>query len=188
MVRSYILLADDNLVQGTLGMSRARKFLSVLTMCMFTLLANLASAYSAEKLELGWVEKAHLLPENLVLDAVLDTGANSTSIDATNISRFERDGRPWIRFSVSDRKGITATFERPVVRAVRIKKSDIDATTRPVVMLAICLAGRFREEAVNLTNRSKLRYPLLIGRAAMAGRFLVNPSRKFTSSPDCTDR
>lgn len=169
-------------------MSQPRRFLSVLTVFMFAFLTNLGSAYGAEKLELGWVEKAQLLPENLVLDAVLDTGANSTSIDATNITRFERGGRPWIRFSVSDRKGDTATFERPVVRAVRIKKSDIDATTRPVVMLAICLAGRFREEAVNITDRSHLRYPLLIGRAAMAGRFLVNPSRKFTSVPDCSAR
>jgi hypothetical protein len=167
-------------------MSQARKSLSIATVFAFALLANLASAYCAEKLVLGWVEKAQLLPENLVLDAVLDTGANSTSIGATNLSRFERGGRPWIRFSVSDRKGNSSIFERPVVRAVRIRQSDIDAATRPVVMMAICIAGRFREEAVNLTNRSHLRYPLLIGRAAMAERFIVNPSRKFTSTPNCS--
>jgi hypothetical protein len=164
------------------------RILSILTVCAVAFLANVATVYSDEKLELGWAEKVQLLPEALVLNAVLDTGANSTSIGATDLNKFERGGRPWIRFSVSDRKGNTTTFERPIVRAVRIKKSDVQGQTRPVVTLAICLAGKFREEAVNLTDRSHLRYPLLIGRAAMAGRFLVNPLRKYTSTPNCTAR
>lgn len=147
-----------------------------------------AAAHGAEKPQLGWIELVRFLPENLIVTAKLDTGADTSSLDARDLTQFERGGRPWVRFSVSNHKGDTTVFERPVVRVVRIKRSETKTTTRPVVMLAICLGGKFREEPVTLTDRSHLSYRVLIGRSVMAGRFLENPALKFTTRPDCLAR
>lgn len=137
---------------------------------------------------LGWAERVQVLPENLILRGKLDTGAHTTSIDAQRVSWSERDGRPWVRFSLSDRKGREQVLERPVVRVVRIMRSGIPTVVRPVVLLSLCLGGKFREEAVTLANRSHLRYPLLIGRSTMTGKFIVDSSRKYTAKRACFDR
>jgi len=145
------------------------------------------AAYSGEKRELGWVEHARILPENVQLRAKLDTGANTSSIDANHLAYFDRNGRPWVRFVVDAKNGSAMTFERPIVRVVQVKRSDSATTIRPVVMLTICLGGEFRDETVTLVNRSHLRYPLLIGRATMEKRFVVNPSRKDVYATDCLE-
>ena len=152
------------------------------------LLAPAAAVHGDEKPVLGWVESVQILPENVRLSAKLDTGADTSSIDAAQLTPFERDGRPWIRFSISDRKGKPTIFERPIIRIVRVKRSETVTVTRPVVMLSVCLDGKFREEAITLADRSHLVYPVLIGRSAMAGRFLENPSLKFTTRPNCFGR
>ena len=145
------------------------------------------SAWSGEKLVMGYIETVQVLPENLKLRAKLDTGAHTSAIDARDITRFERDGGPWVRFNVSDRKGKTATFERPMIRVVRVRRSDTPTTTRPVVMLVLCLGGQYRHEAVTLTNRSHLSTPVLIGRSMLRDRFLVHAARKYTSKKHCFD-
>lgn len=138
--------------------------------------------------EVGWVEYVLVLPEKVRLKARLDTGAESTSIDASDITRFEQDGRPWVRFAIKDRRGHAAVLERPVVRTVKVKRSGREDEDRPVVLLALCLGGEFRDVAVTLTDRSNLLYALLIGRSTMAGRFLVDSSRKFTAKQGCIPR
>lgn len=135
--------------------------------------------------EVGWVENVLVLPEKLTLKAKLDTGAATTSIDASDITRFEQHGRPWVRFAITDQRGHAAVLERPVVRTVKVKRSGLEDEDRPVVLLALCLGGEFRDVAVTLSDRSNLLYTLLIGRSAMAGRFLVNSSRKFTAKQGC---
>ncbi len=134
---------------------------------------------------LGWAEHVLILPEMLKLKAKLDTGAQTTSIDALNITRFEQNGRPWVRFSIADREGKSAVVERPIVRTVKVKRSGLKRLNRPVIMLALCLDGIFREVAVTLSDRSNLRYPLLIGRSAMEGRFMVDSARKYTAKHHC---
>lgn len=151
------------------------------------ILCSSATAASDQKLVMGYIERVQILPENLRLKAKLDTGAHTSAIDATRLIRFERNGQPWVRFTVSDRKGKTATFERPTIRVVRVRRSDSPTTTRPVVMLVLCLGGKYRHEAVTLTNRSHLSTSVLIGRSMLQGRYLVHSARKFTSKKDCFD-
>lgn len=160
--------------------------LAVLTVLAFPALPG--SAEGDDLVELGWLEYVRILPENMVLKAKLDTGANTSAISAKQITRFERDGRPWVRFNVSDRKGAEVEFERPITRVVRVKRSDDPAKARPVVLLTICLAGRFREESFTLANRAHLNYVVLIGRTVLSQRFLVVPARKYTHKPDCIGR
>lgn len=135
---------------------------------------------------MGWLERVVIQPEGLLLEAKLDTGAKTSSIDAKDVVEFARDGKKWVRFSVSDRKGRTVMFERPVVRVARIRRGGVPVASRPVVMMFVCLGNSFREVEVNLGKRAKLSTPMLIGRTTMEGRVAVDSSRRFTAEPDCS--
>lgn len=134
---------------------------------------------------MGWVEKAVLFPSRVQFLAKLDTGARTTSINADDVSRFEKNGRQWVRFTIRNRNGDEATFERPIVRIARIKRTGVKAVERIVVSLRICI-GKFKTLAqVNLANRRNMLYQLLIGRRFMQGRILVDSDKKYLASAEC---
>ncbi|MEH6561765.1 MAG: RimK/LysX family protein, partial [Marinobacter sp.] len=52
------------------------------------------------KVVVGEVENFYLAGPELVYKARIDSGAETSSIDARKITRFERDGSNWVRFDV----------------------------------------------------------------------------------------
>ncbi len=138
---------------------------------------------AAEKLVVGWVEEASISPGNLILDAKVDTGADNTSIDARNITVINRGGKTLLRFQVVDRKGRTIDMEREQVGIEIVPRHYGEFEERPLVILEICLGNECRSTLVNLSDRSRFKYPLLIGRSFMLDRILVNPSAQYTTKP-----
>jgi len=138
----------------------------------------------------GWVEfvELHLDGEPLRVKAKLDTGAKSSSLDATDITPFDRDGQHWVRFRPS-RSGLDEAplVEQPVVRYVRIKRHSGPYDRRPVIRLPLCLGDELRTVEVNLTDRGRFIYPLLLGRKALAGLAVVDPARTYLRAPRCND-
>ncbi len=164
----------------------ARRYRALLLFpALIVLLLGPVSAPKADPVVMGWIERVKVLPHGLLMEAKMDTGAKNTSIDAADIVEFSRGGKKWVRFNVSDRKGRTVTFERPVFRIARIRRSEMKTTSRPVVMLPLCIGSFLQEVEVNLAKRTHLSYPLLVGRSAMEGKVLVDSSRKFTKDPMC---
>ncbi len=154
------------------------------------LIAALALLYacdtvSAEKQVAGWVEYAILFPGNLKMKAKLDTGARHSSLNATHIEAFERDGVQWVRFNVTNWKGRNESFEARVSRMATIKQHGTDSATRPVIRLGICLGNVHKEVEVNLQDRSKFNYQLLIGRSFLKDSLLVDASATFIAEPHC---
>ena len=145
------------------------------------------SPAAEEKKVVGWVENVRLSPGNIVIPAKLDTGANSCSLDASQATTFRRQGQEWIRFEVSTRQGRNITLERPVTRTATIKRHSYESQVRPVIKLGICLGGVYKETEVNLANRQRFKYPMLIGRKFLKGSFLIDTARKFTAEPHCKE-
>jgi hypothetical protein len=133
----------------------------------------------------GWIEHATIEPGHLRIRAKLDTGARTSSLNAPNYKVFDRDGEPWVKFSVTNREGQTVEFERQVVRSARIKRIMGPSQIRPVVILGICLAGLYGETEVNLVNRDGFNYQMLIGRRFLSRRVAVDPARTLTSRRAC---
>jgi hypothetical protein len=133
----------------------------------------------------GRLEIVRIYPGNLRLRARVDTGAKNSSLDAQNITEFERGGQRWIRFDVTNHKGKHVTLERIVYREVKIKRKHGSPRKRLVIKLAICLGTIFREVEVNLVDRSEFNYPMLIGRSFMENHLVVDPSVKFVTRPNC---
>lgn len=142
----------------------------------------------AEKLlTVGVVETVRLDPGNIALEAKIDTGADGTSLDARHIENFSRDGKPWVRFVVPI-GGAQQALELPLVRSVKIKRrNDAPSVTRPVVRLKICLGDKSVDADVNLTDRSRFRYPMLVGVNVLAGRAVVDPQHKNLTKPRCEE-
>jgi hypothetical protein len=146
---------------------------------------------SAEKTEVGWVEKVRLTPGNLIVHAKIDTGAKNSSLNAYDIDEFSRNGEKWVRFTVTNRDGESATFERKVVRTAKIKRRSVGSVKnpqrheRPVIKLGLCIGNVYGEVEVNLADRRRFNYQMLVGRSFMNGRTVVDSSKKYTMEPQC---
>ncbi len=129
---------------------------------------------------MGWLETVFLRPMNLHATAKLDTGAKTSSVHASKIEHFNRDGAPWVRFEFIASKGKEATkIERPLVRKAVIKERLSRSSTREVVLLTICKNGKEYETEFTLNDRSNFNYPMLLGRSFLAGIALVDSSETF---------
>ncbi|MGL6050847.1 MAG: RimK/LysX family protein, partial [Aeromonas salmonicida] len=56
---------------------------------------------------------------------------------------------------------------------------------RPTVIMSICLGDKVYKEWFTLRDRSKMIYPVLIGRRLLAELGPVDSSRTFTVQPAC---
>lgn len=135
-----------------------------------------------DKLIVGRVEKVHIYPSDLVMNARIDTGAETSSIDARDITEFERDGKNWVRFTLIDRKANSShVIERKVVRTAKILQSSQEDghEKRVVVTLKISIGDRSELSEFTLTNREHMTYPILIGRNALLDVMIVDVSKKY---------
>lgn len=127
------------------------------------------------KTMLGRSEWVGLPSLGTYLKARVDSGANTSSLSATEITRFERDGEDWVRFKLALNDDDVAVesqrdewVEAPIVRQVRILQASGEES-RPVISLLMTL-GPIRENVeFTLNDRSHLEYPVLLGR-----RFLMD--------------
>lgn len=146
------------------------------------------TAYATGLHTIGWVEEVTVDKLAIRLDAKIDSGADNSSLHASDVQFYQKQGREWIRFKVKSKEGDTAYLENPVVRYVRIKqKQGVLAEPRPVVRLGVCLDKEYRTVDVNLVDRGNFSYPLLIGRSFLAEGFLINAGAKNLTSPRCNN-
>ncbi|QJQ97209.1 MULTISPECIES: ATP-dependent zinc protease [Halomonadaceae] len=119
------------------------------------------------------------------LKARIDSGANTSSLSASEITRFERDGENWVRFklALSDEDVVVEQvrdewIEAPVIRRVRILQAA-GSDTRPVVSLLMTL-GPIREQVeFTLNDRSHLNYPVLLGRRFMMDIAMIDVAESY---------
>ena len=155
-----------------------------LTVAALTLLAVAGDAIG--KSIFGWIERVKLMDSNLIMEAKLDTGADTSSINAPDTEEFDKDGEDWVRFEITDADGDSHTFELPIERTVRIR-SAAGTTRRHVVSMDMCLGHIRRTAEINLADREELSYQMLIGRNFMEDYVLVDSGPKFTMDPTCHD-
>jgi hypothetical protein len=133
---------------------------------------------------IGEVEPVTILAADLTLPARIDTGAQTSSLDARDIQRFERDGKKWVRFVIVDRiSGKKAKVESRLTRTVDITRHGADPQIRPVVKLKARLGKVELRREFSLTDRPEFTYPVLIGSNLLQGEFIVDVTRKNTMAP-----
>lgn len=131
--------------------------------------------------ELGWLEWVALPGLGIpILQAKVDTGARTSSLHAENLEIVTQAGRHVAKFLVRTGKGVYCC-ECPVKDERHVKSSSGHQELRVVVETPCVLQGRRWLIELTLTDRTAMRFPMLLGRRALAGRFVVDPSRRYVS-------
>ncbi len=135
------------------------------------------------KMIVGQVENFYLANPGLIYEARMDSGAETSSLDARNIERFERDGTNWVRFEVPNPNGKgVVTLEREVSRKVRVVQSNTEEVERRVVVELQFQIGNYRKQAeFTLTSREHLKHPVLVGRNILRDVMMVDVGREFAT-------
>lgn len=133
---------------------------------------------------IGEAEFVTLEPQGLRLAARIDTGATTSSLSATQIKTYERDGKKWVSFLITDPvSGESETVKRPLVRVASIKRHGATDQERPVVTMQVNMGPIEQKSEFSLTDRSSFEFPVLIGRTYLRDKAIVDVSRKYALSP-----
>jgi hypothetical protein len=130
----------------------------------------------------GWREWVLVGQTQMKLAAKLDTGALTSSIHAEEKELFERDGKKWVRFIVTDpgeKNSPRTRIEAPLVRIAHIKDPGGKSEAREVVRLNFMLGERKLRADFTLNNRSNMLSPVLIGRTTIKELGWIDPSRAY---------
>ena len=141
----------------------------------------LGTANAEEKTTLGAVEDVILLPWRVSLLARIDTGAAKSSLDAREL--VIQDGMA--EFKLPQEFG-GMQLRLPIIEWKHIRSPD-GRQKRPVVELELCIGSKRIRSKVNLTDRSMVKYPLILGRNFLRGNFIVDVKRQRTAPPSCPD-
>lgn len=132
------------------------------------------------KMILGEAEFAYLETAEVKMRARIDSGAETSSLHAENIERFERDGESWVRFSTrSQEQAEPVVLELPVTRRLRIKSTNETLDRRPVVEVNVRIGKHTERIEVSLVDRGHFEFPLLIGRNFLKGIAVVDVSQAY---------
>ena len=110
--------------------------------------------------------------------AKIDTGADSSAVWASNI-RIDKDGV--LKFSLFGEGSPYydgKIFKRTDYSVARVRSAMGQEQIRYRTHFWVKLGGRKIKMLMNLSDRSKNEFPVLIGRRSISGKFLVDVSRK----------
>ena len=133
-------------------------------------------------LTVGWCEIVGL--PDLGIDSIaakIDTGASSSSIDVSRIEEYESAGERMVRFRVHLSRKRTVEAFAPVVdvRIVRNPGRGGREEERYVIRTDLAIGGKRWSIDLNLSRRTRMDYRVLVGREALGGRALVDPSASY---------
>lgn len=133
----------------------------------------------------GWRELVGL-PDlvDVRIPAKIDTGARTSSLHATEIERFDRDGQRWVRFQLDLGEGRSQPVTCEVPRADKrtITSSNGESQDRFIIKTRLQLGPHIYRAEFSLADRSDMQFPILIGRTALRSRFLVDSGRSWLQS------
>lgn len=124
------------------------------------------------------------MPELAVfnLDAKIDTGAYTSSLHCHHITTEYRNDELWVTFCVLDPdhpEYEERLFESPVHSIRNVKSSNGLAEERVVIKQKAVFWGKTRTIDLSLTDRSDMKYPVLLGRKFLSGKYVVDVSKQF---------
>jgi hypothetical protein len=113
------------------------------------------------------------------IDAKVDTGAYTSSIHCHNIEIIDKDGENKVRFNLLDPSHpmYNKEFLLPINSKREIKNSFGQVEERYIIKTQVLLFGELFDIELSLTDRSKMEYPVLLGRQLLHNRFSVDVSQ-----------
>jgi hypothetical protein len=135
-------------------------------------------------LVIGWKERLDLPAWGLKRVRVkVDTGACTSAVGAVRCDLAPAKGGGLVarlHLALNRRKPERLTVvDAPVVKMAVVSSSNGEREERPVVETEIRLGAVSKRIRLTVTRRDCMRFPMLLGREALAGSFLVDPARTY---------
>jgi hypothetical protein len=145
---------------------------------------QLAAAANRPLVPIGWKEHLHFTEWDLRRIRVkIDTGACTSALDVVRYELTEMAGGGLMAtlYLALDRRhpGRFTRIHTPVLRTVLVRNSGGVREERPLVETAVRLGPIHKRIRITITNRSCMRYRMILGREALANDFIVDVSRKY---------
>ncbi len=137
----------------------------------------------------GWREWL-ALPELGIehIKAKVDTGARTSALHAFEVEEFFDDGAKMVRFSMhplQEREDVVKVCTAQVVDERVVSDSGGHREKRYVIRTLARMGEHEWPIELTLTNRDTMLFRMLLGRTALAGRFMVRPEKSFVfGKPD----
>jgi hypothetical protein len=130
----------------------------------------------------GWREWVGLPGLKIArLRAKVDTGARTSSLHAEAFEVFRRGKDEYARFEVPTKFDGVVICEAPLAEHRSVRSSSGHETLRPVIVTDCeVMQSRWRIE-LTLADRGSMVFPMLLGRQALEGRFLVDAGRSYAA-------
>ncbi|MBU0728358.1 MAG: 30S ribosomal protein S6--L-glutamate ligase [Proteobacteria bacterium] len=116
------------------------------------------------------------------IKARVDSGAKTSSIHAFNIQKFRKNGESWVSFEahpLQNNRRAVIRCEKPIIDKRIVKSSSGISETRYVIATTLKIGLEAWDVELTLANRDSMGYRMLLGREAMSGRMIVDPSLNF---------
>jgi hypothetical protein len=107
----------------------------------------------------------------------IDTGANTGAIHCHKVDEIVHNGEKAICFYLLDpqhKKYKNEAFYTSKFRKKTIRSSNGQKQDRYIIQTTITLFGNKYPVELSLSNRGKMKYPVLMGRKFLKGRFVVD--------------
>jgi hypothetical protein len=115
------------------------------------------------------------------LKGKIDTGAKTSSLHAFDIKIEKKEGKSLVKFKVHPFQGShfpTVECSAPLLERRVVSDSGGHKEERYVIRTTLVLGGLRKKIDLTLTNRSSMKYRMLIGRSAL-DQFYIDPSQSF---------
>ena len=133
-----------------------------------------------EKLTIGRTDIVDLPDFGFMnVPAKIDTGAYTSALHCSDIKVANEEGKLKLSFYIQDVEGNileNSKFTTSEFQQKFIKSSIGEKELRYVVKARIVLFGRTFKADFSLTNRTEMKFPVLIGRKLLKRRFVVDVS------------
>jgi hypothetical protein len=119
------------------------------------------------------------------IKAKVDTGAYGSALHCSQIEVVKKNGRPLLSFVLLDPehpefKEVLHYAEH--FREKLVKSSSGEAELRYIISTDVVIFGKRIQTEFSLTDRSDMKYPILLGRKFLRRRFVVDVRYKDVSS------
>ncbi len=115
------------------------------------------------------------------LDAKVDTGADSNALHCDDIY-VDKEG--FVHFKLLDEVHPAyhgKKMKMPLYKTKTVKSSNGQIQQRPSIKVRVRFLGQEYDAVISLTDRSDMKFPMLIGRKFLSGKFLVDVSKDYLS-------
>ena len=160
------------------GPKMSRGIISLLAL----LIMGVTGAVDAqEKVTIGLVEDVVLMPWKIRLPARIDTGAAVSSLDARSLKVIDQE----VEFVLPSKYG-GRKFRLPIADWHTVRSAEAKER-RPIIEIELCVGPKLIRARVNLNDRTRMKYPFLIGRNILMENFVVDCDRTNCAPPKCLE-